>query len=266
MAKKPKSSKFDLLKIRNAETIALIKHIRNTTFSAGDILIKHSREPNDDGKPTIYHEKYDNSTTSVRYKVVHVDDDNIPYIQQISLEGKLDGEPFIAFELGDVYDGDEFECGSITTYEVDPLFVEATIMGQEFDIVGFLKEVNARLKLIEKTNKKNAILGNNLLSVNEFFSKIKKGDTFFFQDRGGGGNGLTSSADQRQIKSIRKLQIDKLKPGSDARYSLSHHLGKELENDDVLYEIKTICGQTAYSCQFNWQYLYYSKPLSGEET
>lgn len=245
-------------------TLRMIKHIRETKFSVGDILLKRVIDNNErDNDVKVDTEYYDHSTVPHRYKVVYIDPDNIPWAQSLSLAGEIEDPPFVPFDLCGLHDGDEYDSGSCSYYEVDPLCVDATIMGQSFDVANFLREQKSMLEDIEKRNKVKAITPKNLKEANAFFLSLKKGDTFYVQTN----YSYTAQAEEFRFDGLRRLTISKIKQCSRAWYGLYNIKdNKKLKNDSIICEIK-INGHHYgnYAANYLNQNLYKEKPLTGSD-
>jgi len=176
----PKLSASDIKEIASklkSGDILYFEKIKNQKFNVGDILIKKTIEIEED-LVTESVEMYENSVLPARFLVVSADNNtNAAFCKAILENGKLDKDICCTICLDDI--GYDY---SYTLYEVDPSFIDAVILGEEFDIGELLKEEKQRKSRLVKMNKTSAISFDNLKEVNEFVKSLKQGDMIYYHD------------------------------------------------------------------------------------
>jgi hypothetical protein len=175
----PKLSTSDLKAIAeklSGADITYFEKIKNQKFNVGDILIKKTIDF-EYGSVKESIQMYENSVLPARYLVVSADDNtNVAFYKAILENGKLDKDINCTICFDDIgYD-------EYTLFEVDPNFIDAVILGEEFDIGELLKEEKQRKSRLVKMNKTSAVEFDNLKEVNEFVKSLKQGDMIYYHD------------------------------------------------------------------------------------
>jgi hypothetical protein len=175
----PKLSTSDLKeiaeKLRSVD-ITYFEKIKNQKFNVGDILIKKTIEI-EDGLVKESIEMYENSVLPARYLVISADNNtNVAFYKAILENGKLDKDLHCTICFDDI-SWDEY-----TIFEVDPSFIDAVILGEEFDIGELLKEEKQRKSRLVKMNRTSATSFKTLKEVNEFVKSLKQGDMIYYHN------------------------------------------------------------------------------------
>ena len=177
---KYQTCKKDLKEIEtqmSGHEILFLKSLKNQKFNVGDILIKKTFEFDDNKISGEYVEMYDNSILPRRYLIIHADEDSSFYFyRNIDENGKLESEIYNTFST------DHLGYEECSIFEVDPIFLDAVILGEEFDIGHLLKEEKERKSKLIKMNRSSSIALVNLKHVNEYISSLKEGDMLYYHD------------------------------------------------------------------------------------
>ncbi len=160
----------------NSAQFLYYKMVIQSKFSVGDVLIKSIYDVDAEASETS---TYDDTTTGLacRYLVVHIDDDTgIAFVSEYDEDGVLDSDvvPVIDFyELKDDY---------FHYYEVDPAYVSATILGEEFDIKELFKTEVERKERHVKLRETLGHTFTSTLQVNNFLKDLKPGQKIWMQE------------------------------------------------------------------------------------
>lgn len=147
-------------------------------FEIGDVLLKYivryDRDNLDaNGEPSLrwYPENINSDAKMAqRYVYVYEDEFGIGYIKQLKVStGKLGVELFCLTDFN--YEG--------TKFEVDPEYAEHTLLDADFNIKDIHKRSLEARKIIIKMNRKIGTKPQTLKQFNNFFSKLKAGDTVY---------------------------------------------------------------------------------------
>lgn len=163
-------SKSDLNEIAELETLIeeRMSQLKNAQkFNLGDYLI---RMINYGFPETDFRLQKNSYNVPVKYKVVHIDANNVSYVKQLNSKGKTVGEIICTFSE----DVEE-------RYELDPEFVDAVIMQSEenYDPTEQYKEhLNTRKEII-KHNKESKIKLQTCADAVMACLKFNVGDTYW---------------------------------------------------------------------------------------
>lgn len=106
--------------LKTSPVAQLIREYRNWKFAVGDVLVKHNK---------TYDEGYELETVSSvcpiprKFKVVHIDELNIPWVKQVSVRGGLGNKLYCVLNYHHPR----------VKWEVDPEQVEAILLGFKYD-------------------------------------------------------------------------------------------------------------------------------------
>lgn len=141
-------------------------------FEVGDVVIKLLKHRDYQTQEESWKPENINSDTKMaqRYVYVFEDEYGIGYLKRLKLaNGKL-GQELICLT--------DFDFNS-TRFEVDPEYAEHVLLDAEFDIKKIHKASLVQRKIITKMNRKVGMKPKTLQDFNDFFDKLKVGDTFW---------------------------------------------------------------------------------------
>ncbi len=142
------------------------------SFEIGDVLIKKLKHTDYSTKNTTWKVENINSDNKMaqRYVYVYEDEYGIGYLKQLRVaNGTLGKELFCLTDF-------DFTC---TRFEIDPEYAEHVLLDADFDIKQIHKNSLAARKIVTKMNRKVGIKPKTLQEFNDFFEKLKVGDTFW---------------------------------------------------------------------------------------
>jgi Mg2+ and Co2+ transporter CorA len=190
-------------------------------FSIGDILVCFELKCDDDNdQPKITPIKYENSILQERYLVIDVDDQTgISFLYKFNINGKLDKND-VLITISEPY-WDEF-----TFYELDPLFADTVIMGEEYDLSTVFEQEKARLKEISLKRKREAKVFTELAPLNDFLLSLPKNCNLYFHDNSSSNYKKDSfeETNRFRVSVVRSLSVYK----------------KSFKNKQKIYRAKTL--------------------------
>ena len=216
---------------RAVDNNPIAKYLRNkdhTNFEVGDVLVK---------KSLSYQKNWNFETVSSsnkmhqRYVYIFKDEFNIGYVKKLRVsDGKLGDEIYC---LAD-YDFDS------TRFEVDPEYAERIFLDAEFDIKEVHRASLEARKLVIKGNRKIGTKPKTLKEFNDFFSKLKAGDTLWVSQ-----DYTCRWLQEYTIVDITKILASKLDQSQDWQWESYRRKEKQnpnapkFINDDHAYKVKT---------------------------
>lgn len=248
-------------KMNNSDYIGL-SFMMKQKFSVGDILIKKAIRVEDDGSSGVTEivRYYENSLLPQRYLVIYIDPaTDIAFVKSILENGKLEKE------VEATIDTDNCGYNEYMVYQVDPDFVDSTILGGEFDVSLILKEEKDRKDRLMKMNKTSSKSFSDVKSINKFIETMKPGDVLYYHENSKEGFG-SGWYKQVVIKKPRKMNMFAFKETARWRWYCRRGAGKikdsQLNSTHVLYIGAMKEGNLITTAELLNQVLYTSKPFS----
>lgn len=153
-------------------------------FNVGDILIAHEVDIYDNTKTKKVVNSYG---VAVKYEVVHVSDQGIPYITELSRDGKkirplfnIMPDYFQSTWRGDEIarpESENYECDLV--FQLDPEYLDSMIIGGEYDPCVSFKYNKDLHKEITQHNKQARVSTSSIDEIAYFFTKLKHGDSLW---------------------------------------------------------------------------------------
>lgn len=153
------------------------KKMMESKFSLGDVLIKRMLD-NDNGEDTLATYDDEDSNFPVRFLVVHVDQTT-----GLSFVKMYDGDGELEDEILPTYDPNEYDGEYLEYYEVDPAYVNATIVGEEFNIKELFDQEAQRKQRHIDFRKSNSFQFDELGNLHDFLESLPKGQKLWMQNR-----------------------------------------------------------------------------------
>jgi hypothetical protein len=168
----------------------------NLKFEIGDVLVKYHKHVDYQTRKESWKLEniQSNAKLAQRYVYVHEDEFGIGYIKPLRVSDGTLGK-----ELSCLVDFDY----SSTKFQVDPEYAEKVLLDGDFDIKQIHKASLVQRKIVTKM--KIGFKPKSLKDYNDFFDKLKKGDTFWVSSDYTG-----SWVDEIKITSLTKTSVSDL--------------------------------------------------------
>ena len=179
-----RNDQHDINRFKKSALQVVFNFIKEQKFNVGDILVKKTYNYDESSleiESTAY-DMYSNSNLQRRYLVVEVEESGIFYYSYIGENGKLEGDIECSISLFD-----DTGWGSYNLFEIDPLFIDAVLLGEQFDIGNILREERERKQLLIDKNKESAVSFKSFKKLNQLIESIPIGETIFFHDNDSNG-------------------------------------------------------------------------------
>lgn len=176
--------------------------LAKSQFNVGDILLRRYVYNYDEDEKSNDIEKYDGSNMYMRYIVVHVcPETTFPFVKAFDEDGNLESHIEMAFD-------DSASPEEHYIYEVDPLYIDATLLDHKFDIQELFKEQVEHKKNVIASREQLAFKPNDLKELRDWADKnVKKGQTIYYHHKANFDNdyGVTAF----KVKDMTKTPIRK---------------------------------------------------------
>jgi hypothetical protein len=167
-----------LIKIHEQQRAREIKMVESVKkFSLGDYLILHRA---DDMESTM-RLQLNSYGAPVKYKVVHVDVDGLPYIKRISQKGKTIGH--IMSCTGSL-NNDDYCYGETHEFMLDPDYADSILLQDKYDPAHLHKSKKDIWKAVTGHNKACKINTANSKNLAAFWTTVNIGDTLWTSPSG----------------------------------------------------------------------------------
>lgn len=236
------------------------RHRDNIRFEVGDVLVK-------------YYKRTDTTTSKITWKVENINSDNKMAQRYVYVYEDENGIGFIKpLRLSDGALGKELSCMTdfdldSCKFEVDPEYAEHVLLDADFDIKKIHKASLVQRKIVTKMNRKIGFKPKSLQEFNEFFEKLKIGDTFWTSADFTGR--YVSEYTLSKITKVSLTDLDRQSSWDWNRYKERvKHKGLAPINSTYAYRITTTGGRT-YSdllvMDLHSYIFYTSKPAQEEK-
>jgi len=240
----------DIEQILSRDVIAkFIRSRKEQSFCVGDVLIKKINNSFED-TPDWRYETVRGKVNPMHKRYMYVYEDpetGIGFIKQLKIsDGSLGSQlmPMTNFDP-------EF-----VRFEVDPLYIESLLLGNGvFDIKHISQLEKEKKKDIVDFNKSICYRSNTISEVNNFFSKIKVGSTFYYSS----SKCFTGvSVESAKLISIKKRYISHLSPSQKWDHV-------SMINNSSICDVKNVCTFEIQFTRFNHKMDFTSFDFIGHE-
>lgn len=171
-------SQEDIEFIKDSEDVykLLFKKIENAkSFKIGDYIIRYDLEYSFDGKEA-WQVKKNSYGVPVKYKVITVSESGIPFIRCVDSKGNTHGRLISALDE----DSEDYIIDVVyIKYELDPDYVDALLLDEEYEPSVLYKTKQQTWKEIATHNKINKIDTHDIKKIIGLFNTLSPGDILY---------------------------------------------------------------------------------------